>query len=93
MKNKMSHCIGYKVYNGDRTPTQILGDLNTFAYDPMETSRYHGNLTFHPSIVCESQDAATERIEKFIKDSYDDHAVRFLEDGKEHWLVKYEYHC
>lgn len=89
----MSHCIGYKVYNGDRTPAHILADLNSFAYDPQETMSYHGHLTFHPNIVCDSQDAATDKIDSMIKDSYDDHAVRFVENEKEHWLVKYEYHC
>lgn len=89
----MSHLIGYKTYNADTGPKQILRDLNSFAYDPQETSGYHGNLTFHPDIICKDKEEATEKIRNLIKNSYDDHAVYFKDGDKQYWLVKYEYHC
>lgn len=89
----MSHAIGYNDYHCSTTEKQILKDLNSFAYDPQETSGYHGNLKFHRDIVCKNRDEAMEKIEKLDKGWYDDHAVFYKEGRKKFWLVKYEYHC
>lgn len=89
----MSHLIGYKSYDGSTKESQILRDLNSFAYDPQESSGYHGNLTFHKNAVYKDRNGAVQRLKDLVKESYDDHAVLYTENGKEYWLVKYEYHC
>lgn len=89
----MSHQIGYRTYHCSTSEKQILKDLNSFAYDPQETSGYHGNLKFHRDIVCKNEAEAYEKIEQLDKGWYDDHAVMFWDHGKKYFLVKYEYHC
>ena len=89
----MSHLIGYKSYDGSTKESQILRDLNSFAYDPQESSGYHGNLTFHKNAVYKDRNEAVQRLKDLVKESYDDHAVLYTENSKEYWLVKYEYHC
>ena len=80
-------------YHCSTSEKQILKDLNTFAYDPEETSGYHGNLTFHRNIVCKNREEAEETLKKLDKGWYDDHAVFFKDGRKKYWLVKYEFHC
>lgn len=89
----MSHLIGYKSYDSSTKESQILRDLNSFAYDPQESSGYHRNLTFHKNAVYRNKTEAVQRLKDLVKESYDDHAVLYTENGKEYWLVKYEYHC
>ena len=43
----MSHAIRHLDYHCSTSEKAILKDLNSFAYDPQETSGYHGNLKFH----------------------------------------------
>ena len=62
----MGHQIEYLDYHCSTTEKQILKDLNRFAYDPQETSSYHGNLKFHRDIVCANRaEAMKEELEKF----------------------------
>lgn len=89
----MSHAIGYRTYHCSTSEKQILKELNSFAYDPEETSGYHGNLKFHRDIVCKNEQEAREKIEQLDKGWYDDHAVFFKDGRKKFWLVKFEYHC
>ena len=89
----MSHQIGYKIYHCSTSETQILKDLNSFAYDPQESSGYHGNLKFHRDIVCKTAEEAKEKIKQLDNGWYDDHAVFFKDGRKKYWLVKYEFHC
>jgi hypothetical protein len=70
-----------------------LKDLNSFAFDPEETSGYHGDLKFHEEPVYKNRDEAKKAIEQLDKGWYDDHAVRYRDGRKIYWLVKYEYHC
>ena len=64
----MSHAIRYIDYHCSATEKQILKDLNRFAYDPQESSGYHGGLTFHRDIVCKTREEAEEKIiEGFLK--------------------------
>lgn len=86
------HVIGYREYHCSVSERQILKDLNSFAYDPEETSGYHGNLKFHKDIVCKSREEAEEKIKQLDKGWYDDHAVMFKQGRKKFYLVKYEYH-
>ena len=88
----MSHAIGHRIYHCSTSEKQILKDLNSFAYDPEETSGYHGNLTFHKDIVCRNAEEAYQKSEELDKGWYDDHAVYFKDGRKKFWMVKYEYH-
>lgn len=89
----MSHCVGYNVYHCSVSEKAILKDLNSFAYDPQESSGYHGGLKFHPDIICKNEEEARQKIASLDKGWYDDHAVYFKDGRKKYWLVKYEYHC
>lgn len=88
----MSHAIGHRIYHCSTSEKQILKDLNSFAYDPEETSGYHGNLIFHKDIVCRNAEEAYQKLEELDKGWYDDHAVFFKDGRKKFWMVKYEYH-
>lgn len=88
----MSHIVGYSTYHCSTSENKILKDLNAFAFDPQESSGYHGNLKFHRDIVCKNEDEAREKIKQLDKGWYDDHAVFFKDGRKKFWLVKYEYH-
>ena len=89
----MSHQIQYIDYPCRTSEHVIQKDLNRFAYDPQETSGYHGDLTFHKEPVYKNREEAMAAIEKLDKGWYDDHAVRYRDGRKIFWLVKCEYHC
>lgn len=89
----MSHQIEYLDYHCSTTEKQILKDLNRFAYDPQETSSYHGNLKFHRDIVCANRAEAMKKVTELDKGWYDDHAVFYKDGRKKNWLVKVEFHC
>ena len=89
----MSHQIGHRVYHCSTSEKAILKDLNSFAYDPQETSGYHGNIKFHRDIVCKNEDEAYKVIEKLDKGWYDDHAVKYWTKDRKYYLVKVEWHC
>lgn len=89
----MSHQIRYLTYHCSTSEKAILKDLNRFAYDPLETIGYHGNLKFHRDIVCKNEDEAREKITQLDNGWYDDHAVFFKDGRKKFWLVKCEWHC
>ena len=63
------------------------------AYDPMESSSYHGNMHIHKEPVYKSFAEAEDAIERLDTGWYSDHAVRYKDGRKIMWLVKYEYHC
>lgn len=88
----MSHAIGYLNFHCSTSEKQILKELNSFAYDPQETSGYHGNLHFHKEPVYKNEEEARAAIKRLDRGWYDDHAVRYREGRKIFWLVKYEYH-
>lgn len=89
----MSHAIKHLVFHCSVSKKQILKEINSFAYDPQESSGYHGNLTFHEDVVYKNEEEAYQAIEKFDKGYYSDHAVFFREGRKKFWLVKIEWHC
>lgn len=89
----MGHQIQYLDYHCSTTENQILKDLNRFAYDPQETSSYHGNLKFHRDIVCANRAEAMKKVTELDKGWYDDHAVFYKDGRKKNWLVKCEWHC
>ena len=89
----MSHQIRYLTYHCSTSEAAILKDLNRFAFDPQETSHYHGDLKFHREPVYKNYDEAEAVIKKMDRGFYDDHAVRFRDGRKIYWLVKCEWHC
>ena len=89
----MSHAIRYLDYHCSTSEKQILKDINSFAYDPQETSGYHGNLKFHKDIVCKNREEAEQKIAELDKGWYDDHAVMYKDGRKKFYLVKVEWHC
>ena len=86
------HNIRYLTYHCSKSENQILRDIERFAYDPEETSSYHGNLKFHRNIICANSDEARDKIKELDSGWYDDHAVFFKEGRKKYWLVKVEWH-
>ena len=89
----MSHAIRHLDYPCATTEKQILKDIGRFAYDPQETSGYHGDMTFHREPVYKTRDEAMAAIEKLDRGRYSDHAVRYREGRRIFWLVKVEWHC
>ena len=89
----MSHAIRHISYHCSKSEHAILKDINGFAYDPEESSGYHGNLKFHRDIICKDYDEAMTKLSELDKGWYDDHAVFYKEGRKKFWLVKVEWHC
>ena len=58
----MSHAIKYLTYHCSKSEKAILKDINNFAYDPQESSGYHGNIKFHRDIVCKNEEEAREKL-------------------------------
>ena len=89
----MSHQTRYLDYHCSVSEKAILKDINRFAYDPEESSGYHGDLTFHKDPVYKNREEAMAAIAKFNRGWYNDHAVRYHDGRKIFWLVKCEWHC
>ena len=89
----MSHAIRHLDYHCSVSKKQILKDINSFAYDPQESSGYHGGLVFHDDIVCKTREEAMEKLASLDRGWYDDHAVFYKDGRKKYWLVKVEWHC
>lgn len=89
----MSHQIRHLDYHCSISKAAILKNINTFAYDPQESSGYHGNLTWHEDKVYPNRDEAMAAIEKYDNGWYSDHAVPYREGRKKYYLVKVEWHC
>lgn len=89
----MSHRIEYLEYPCATTEKQILKDLNRFAYDPQESSGYHGNMTFHREPVYKDRAEAMAAITRFDKGWYSDHCVRYRSGHRIIQLAKVEWHC
>lgn len=89
----MSHQTRYLDYHCSVSEKAILKDINGFAYDPQESSGYHGDLTFHKDPVYKNREEAMAAIAKFDRGWYNDHAVMYWDHGKKYYLVKVEWHC
>lgn len=89
----MSRAIRLLDYHCSVSEKAILKDINSFAYDPQESSGYHGDLTFHREPVYPNREAAQEAIKKLDRGWYNDHAVMYRDGRKKFWLVKVEWHC
>lgn len=87
------HQIRYLTFPCKTSEKAILKEIGQFAYDPMETSGYHGQMTFHKEPVYKSYDEAVHAIERMDRGWYDDHTVRYREGRRIFWLSKVEWHC
>lgn len=88
----MGHAINYFTCGNRELKRELKRHLAT-AYDPHETSRYHGNMTIHDRVTYDSYEEAEKAIERYDTGWYSDHAVRYKDGRRVMWLVKYEYHC
>lgn len=89
----MSHEIRHLTYHCSTNEAAILRDINRFAYDPQESSGYHGGMKFHREPVYKNYDEAYAALQKLDRGWYDDHAVMYRQNRKKYWLVKVEWHC
>ena len=89
----MSHAIQYLDYHCSKSEHAILKDIGRFAYDPQESSGYHGNMKFHREPVYKDRAEAMAAIERMDKGWYDDHSVMYHDGRKKFWLCKVEWHC
>ena len=60
----MSHCIRHLDYHCSVSEKAILKDVGSWAYDPQESSGYHGNLTFHRDPVYKNREEAEKALKK-----------------------------
>ena len=88
----MSHEIRYLDFHCSISEKAIMKEIGRFAYDPQESSGYHGNLKFVKDPVYKNRDEAMKAISTRDKGWYDDWAVRYRDGRKIFWLVKVEYH-
>lgn len=86
------HSINY-VTCGNNEIKKYIKWIEKTAFDPQESSRYHGDMTIHDKVICKDRDEAEEMIKKWDRGWYSDHAVRYKDGRKLTWLIKYEYHC
>ena len=56
-----------------------ISRITDSAYDPQETSCYHGNLTIHKDKVYKDYNEALAAIEKYDNGWYDDHIVKYYD--------------
>lgn len=80
----MGHAIEY--FTTDKR-SEIMAIAEEFAWcnvDRQEnhSGSYHGRMTIHDNIICESYDDAMKKIEELDRGWYDDHAVQFKDKSK-----------
>lgn len=78
----------YTTYDFNTSESKILRHLNAFAYTPGLTKGYHGNLTLHVDIVCDTKEEAMAMLDSMVEYELDDHGILYLERGRKHWIVR-----
>lgn len=77
----MGHVVKYTHYEYTKDVkkdiARVLEVLDRIAYDPQESSGYHGNMTFHDGKVYDNEAEAMEAIGSYDDGWYSDHAVLF----------------
>lgn len=81
----MGHSINhYTSKVGTEKQLQIfLMEITENAYDPQESSSYHGHMTIHRNKVYENYEKAMAAINNFDNGWYDDHVVLYYDLSKE----------
>ena len=79
----MGHVIDYIVVDKKEDILYAAEDFAFYNTDREEnpSGRYHGTLTIHDDIVCDTREDAVEKIDSLDRGFYDDHAVRFYDTG------------
>ena len=67
--------------------SEIMDIANDFAFYNTDrgenpTGHYHGNMTIHDNIICDSYDAACNKIRELDRGFYDDHAVQYYDKSE-----------
>lgn len=77
----MGHVKQYIVVNKRSEIGTAADDFAALNVDRLEnpTGSYHGNLSIHDCIVCDSEAEAREAIDRLDTGFYSDHAVRFYD--------------
>ena len=75
----MGHIIDYYTVE---TRNQIMKIANEFAYYNVDrcenpSGSYHGNMTIHDNVICETYEDAMNKIDGWDTGWYSDHAVQF----------------
>lgn len=75
----MGHVTDYIIVNKKENIWAEAEDFAFYNTDREEnpSGSYHGTLTIHNDILCDSYDDAVEKINSLDRGFYDDHAVRF----------------
>lgn len=77
----MGHVTDYIIVNKKENIWAEAEDFAFYNTDREEnpSGSYHGTLTIHNDILCDSYDDAVEKINSLDRGFYDDHAVRFYD--------------
>lgn len=75
----MGHTVDYYTSKAgsEKSLKLFIDSVTAHAYDPRETSSYHGHMTIHRDKVYQTYDEAMQAIESFDNGWYDDHTVRY----------------
>lgn len=75
----MGHAINYYSV-AKRSEIMKIAEQHAMHYTDMQenpSGSYHGNMTIHDDIICDSREEAETLIESLDRGFYDDHAVRY----------------
>lgn len=75
----MGHAIEYFTTDKRSEIMNIARDFAMYNVDRQEnpSGSYHGRMTIHDDIICDSYDDAVKKIEALDNGWYDDHAVKY----------------
>lgn len=75
----MGHTVDYYTSKAgsEKSLKLFIDSVTAHAYDPRETSSYHGHMTIHRDKVYQTYDEAMQAIKSFDNGWYDDHTVRY----------------
>jgi ssDNA-binding Zn-finger/Zn-ribbon topoisomerase 1 len=75
----MSHAIDYFTTDKRDEIYAIAEEYASYTVDRQEnpSGHYHGNMTIHDNIVCDSYEDAVAKIDELDDGFYDDHAVKY----------------
>ena len=80
----MGHIINHytEKFKNEKQAMAFIGRCTKCAYDPNETSAYHGNMTCHFKKVYQDYKYAEEAIREYDNGWYSDHAVLYQEPSQ-----------
>lgn len=77
----MGHAIDFITVNSRNEIFLAANDFAEVNVDRLEDpfGSYHGNMTIHDDIICDTLESAKAKINQLERGSYDDHAVRYYD--------------